>query len=86
MVPRTVGAVGAIVQTGGTAAVNGISMLNPARWGGAAGVGYGAPAIARRKDSAEISRINEEEKGESRVGESHISVLTVSFHEPGSFT
>lgn len=31
IVPR---AVGSIVVTGGTAAVNGIAMLNPQRWGG----------------------------------------------------
>lgn len=32
IVPRTVGAVGAALTTGGTAAVQGISMLNPQRW------------------------------------------------------
>lgn len=32
IVPRTVGVVGAALQTGGTAAVQGISMLNPQRW------------------------------------------------------
>jgi recyclin-1 len=32
IVPRSIGAVGAIVQTGGSAAVQGISMLNPGRW------------------------------------------------------
>lgn len=34
IVPRTVGAVGAALTTGGTAAVQGIAMLNPQRWGG----------------------------------------------------
>ncbi|KAJ2925297.1 hypothetical protein H1R20_g11764, partial [Candolleomyces eurysporus] len=34
IVPRTVGAVGGALMTGGSAAVQGISMLNPARWGG----------------------------------------------------
>ncbi|KAG6863874.1 hypothetical protein C0991_002501 [Blastosporella zonata] len=34
IVPRTVGAVGGAIVSGGTAAVQGISMLNPARWGG----------------------------------------------------
>lgn len=34
IVPRTVNAVGAALTTGGTAAVQGIAMLNPQRWGG----------------------------------------------------
>lgn len=43
IVPRSINAVGAIVQTGGNAAVQGISMLNPGRWIGASGsVGNGA--------------------------------------------
>lgn len=33
IVPRTVGAVGGVLMTGGTAAVQGIAMLNPQRWG-----------------------------------------------------
>ncbi|KAF5323093.1 hypothetical protein D9611_009311 [Ephemerocybe angulata] len=33
IVPRTVNAVGGALMTGGSAAVQGISMLNPARWG-----------------------------------------------------
>ncbi|KDQ54036.1 hypothetical protein JAAARDRAFT_160970 [Jaapia argillacea MUCL 33604] len=36
IVPRTVGAVGAVLTTGGTAAVQGIAMLNPQRWGASA--------------------------------------------------
>lgn len=32
IVPKTVGAVGAVLQTGGNAAVQGIAMLNPQRW------------------------------------------------------
>lgn len=34
IVPRTMGAVGGAIMTGGTAAVQGIAMLNPQRWGG----------------------------------------------------
>jgi hypothetical protein len=34
IVPRTVGAVGAALTTSGNAAVQGIAMLNPQRWGG----------------------------------------------------
>lgn len=37
IVPRSINAVGAIVQTGGSAAVQGIAMLNPGRWIGANG-------------------------------------------------
>jgi len=40
IVPRTVGAVGAALTTGGTAAAQGIAMLNPQRWGGTAPSGY----------------------------------------------
>jgi recyclin-1 len=40
IVPRTVGAVGAALTTGGTAAVQGIAMLNPQRWGGSGSNGY----------------------------------------------
>ncbi|KIM77632.1 hypothetical protein PILCRDRAFT_615587 [Piloderma croceum F 1598] len=42
IVPRTVGAaVGAALTTGGTAAAQGIAMLNPQRWGGGVQVGRG---------------------------------------------
>jgi len=46
IVPRTVGVVGGALMTGGSAAVQGIAMLNPQRWGGSgtggatAGPGY----------------------------------------------
>ncbi|KAI0759399.1 exocyst complex component Sec10-like protein [Trametes elegans] len=43
IVPRTVGkAVGAALTTGGSAAVQGISMLNPQRWGGTGTSGNGS--------------------------------------------
>ncbi len=38
IVPRTVGAVGGAIMTGGTAAAQGIAMLNPQRWGGGGAV------------------------------------------------
>ncbi|KAJ3874198.1 exocyst complex component Sec10-like protein [Lentinula edodes] len=45
IVPRTVGAVGGALVSGGTAvggaAAQGIAMLNPQRWGGAGGGGWG---------------------------------------------
>ena len=37
IVPRTVGAVGGALMTGGSAAVQGIAMLNPQRGGGGGG-------------------------------------------------
>ncbi|EGN91831.1 hypothetical protein SERLA73DRAFT_127958 [Serpula lacrymans var. lacrymans S7.3] len=40
IVPRTVGAVGAVLTTGGNAAVQGIAMLNPQRWVGGEQRGY----------------------------------------------
>ena len=43
IVPRTVGAVGGALMTGGTAAVQGIAMLNPQRWV----TGDGANNVAR---------------------------------------
>ncbi|KAH9847985.1 exocyst complex component Sec10-domain-containing protein [Lenzites betulinus] len=48
IVPRTVGkAVGAALTTGGSAAVQGIAMLNPQRWGGTGAVGQGPFPFAR---------------------------------------
>ena len=44
IVPRTVGAVVEGARTGANAAVNGISMLNPQRWGGINGSGSGGRA------------------------------------------
>ncbi|KAG6909572.1 hypothetical protein DXG01_016822 [Tephrocybe rancida] len=41
IVPRTVGAVGGALVSGGNAAVQGIAMLNPARWGGGGNGGGG---------------------------------------------
>ncbi|KIY67488.1 hypothetical protein CYLTODRAFT_422518 [Cylindrobasidium torrendii FP15055 ss-10] len=41
IVPRTVGVVGGAIITGGTAAAQGIAMLNPQRWAGNAGSGNG---------------------------------------------
>lgn len=38
IVPRTVGAVSGAIITGGTAAAQGIAMLNPQRWGGGGAV------------------------------------------------
>ncbi|KAG6897148.1 hypothetical protein C0992_003806, partial [Termitomyces sp. T32_za158] len=63
IVPRTVGAVGGAIVSGGTAAVQGIAMLNPTRWvggpsggagkysGGVSRTGWGADAGARGNGS-----------------------------------
>ncbi|KAJ4490293.1 exocyst complex component Sec10-like protein [Lentinula aciculospora] len=49
IVPRTVGAVGGALVSGGTAvggaAAQGIAMLNPQRWGGAGGGGWGTSNV-----------------------------------------
>lgn len=47
IVPRTVGA---FVTTSSTAAVNGISMLNPQRWGAQAANGYSADFTRKNTD------------------------------------
>lgn len=47
IVPRTVGA---FVSTSSTAAVNGISMLNPQRWGAQAANGYSAHFSGKQGD------------------------------------
>lgn len=47
IVPRTVGA---LVTTSSSAAVNGISMLNPQRWGAPAPTGYSSPLNSKDND------------------------------------
>lgn len=55
IVPRTVGAVVEGARTGANAAVSGISMLNPQRWGGTGGSGSGG-----RNDLGGYGAANEE--------------------------
>jgi recyclin-1 len=43
IVPMTAAAVGGVIMTGGTAAVQGLAMLNPTRWGGANGTDPDVP-------------------------------------------
>ncbi|GLB38835.1 putative exocyst complex component Sec10 [Lyophyllum shimeji] len=50
IVPRTVGAVGGAIVSGGTAAAQGIAMLNPARWGGGGGGMGVSGGVARDRD------------------------------------
>ena len=58
IVPRTVGAVGGVLMTGGSAAVQGIAMLNPQRWGGGGG-GAGGAAAADAGYSKNLEKQNE---------------------------
>ena len=66
IVPRTVGAVGGALMTGGSAAVQGIAMLNPQRWGGGGGVTAGTTAGVGysknlEKDNGMLFEVDEEE-------------------------
>ncbi|KAF5347131.1 hypothetical protein D9756_010961 [Leucocoprinus leucothites] len=56
IVPRTVNAVGGALMTGGSAAVQGIAMLNPQRWagGGAEAAGNGAYSRNLGRDGGEM--------------------------------
>ncbi|KZP28233.1 hypothetical protein FIBSPDRAFT_947817 [Athelia psychrophila] len=70
IVPRTITSVGAALTTGGSAAVQGIAMLNPQRWGAGAGAGS---AYARGTHDDDEDEEEEEvlekaqEKGEGDV-------------------
>jgi hypothetical protein len=67
IVPRTVNA---LVTTGSTAAVNGIAMLNPQRWGAQAASGYSTDFNGKTNellfDSADQNEEKEEEKEKQR--------------------
>ncbi|KAJ8519438.1 hypothetical protein ONZ45_g3641 [Pleurotus djamor] len=84
IVPRTVGAVGAALTTGGTAAVQGISMLNPQRWGGG-GTTPGEEGYSRNlsQDRGGLFEIGDDEddiseKSKANNRSSVASTLTVS--------
>jgi len=64
IVPRTVGAVGAALTTGGTAAVQGIAMLNPQRWGGGAQVGRGYSRELGKEEEGGVDTLFEGGDGE----------------------
>jgi recyclin-1 len=67
IVPKTVGAVGGALVTGGTAAVQGIAMLNPQRWvGGNSSVAAGNDIPYSRNLVGTISKmeIEDEEDGD----------------------
>ncbi|KAF8148471.1 f-box protein pof6 [Crassisporium funariophilum] len=61
IVPRTVGVVGGALMTGGTAAVQGIAMLNPQRWvgGGMSGIGKGPNVYSRDLEGATLFEADE---------------------------
>ncbi|KAL0958097.1 hypothetical protein HGRIS_000269 [Hohenbuehelia grisea] len=64
IVPRTVGAVGAVLTTGGSAAAQGIAMLNPQRWGGSAasnGNGYARQVGQLDKDGGMLFEIGDDD-------------------------
>ncbi|KAL0960308.1 hypothetical protein HGRIS_011934 [Hohenbuehelia grisea] len=64
IVPRTVGAVGAVLTTGGSAAAQGIAMLNPQRWGGGAafnGNGYARQVGQLDKDGGMLFEIGDDD-------------------------
>ncbi|KAG5643728.1 hypothetical protein DXG03_009718 [Asterophora parasitica] len=83
IVPRTVGAVGGVLVSGGNAAVQGIAMLNPARWGGGASAGsrygggvskggWGVGAAEKGADDStlfEVGAADEDEEDEGAKGE-----------------
>lgn len=66
IVPRTVGAVGGALMTGGSAAVQGIAMLNPQRWGGSGGAGGAAAGAGYSKNlekqNGMLFEVDEEEE------------------------
>ena len=65
IVPRTVGAVGAALTTGGTAAAQGIAMLNPQRWAGSGGIpsggGYSRQLALEKEDGGTLFDGGDEE-------------------------
>lgn len=68
IVPRTVGVVGAALTTGGSAAVQGISMLNPQRWASQNTMPSGREGYSNSfgddKEDAAMFEIGEEEDEE----------------------
>ena len=65
IVPKTVGAVGGALVTGGTAAVQGIAMLNPQRWvGGNSSVAAGSDASYSKNLVGTIGTVDTDEEEE----------------------
>ncbi|KAF4612782.1 hypothetical protein D9613_011761 [Agrocybe pediades] len=63
IVPRTVNAVGGALMTGGNAAVQGISMLNPQRWAGSGNLGPADTKYSRNldKDRGTLFELDDDE-------------------------
>lgn len=68
IVPRTVGAVGGAIMTGGTAAAQGIAMLNPQRWGGSTAASSGYSRDLERDGRALFEHGGEGDRGTHRPG------------------
>jgi recyclin-1 len=63
IVPKTVGAVGGALVTGGTAAVQGIAMLNPQRWvGGNSSIAVGSDIPYSRNLVGTINKMETEDE------------------------
>lgn len=69
IVPRTAAVVGDVLFTGGSAAVQGIAMLNPQRWGGTVNTGY----LAQSSDGGMLSEVgvDDDDSEEGKGAESH---------------
>lgn len=77
IVPRTVGAVGAVLTTGGTAAVQGIAMLNPQRWvsqTGATGQTYSKPS--EKEDSEMVFEIGADDDEEDEMDKGALPAIS----------
>ena len=64
IVPRTVGVVGEALITGGSAAVQGISMLNPQRWGPGGSNGRNSYSTHLEKDGRTLFEADEDDEDE----------------------
>ncbi|KXN81993.1 F-box protein pof6 [Leucoagaricus sp. SymC.cos] len=87
IVPRTVNAVGGALMTGGSAAVQGISMLNPQRWaGGGASDADGSGAYSRNfeKDGGMLFEADIEEDDNLTIATFTSDTSTLAPTEPVS--
>ncbi|KAH8112433.1 exocyst complex component Sec10-like protein [Phellopilus nigrolimitatus] len=81
IVPRTVGAVGAALTTGGSAAVQGIAMLNPQRWVSQAGTGATSGRYSSsfgKEDAQMVFEVGDEDQEEEEEKEKEVASITRS--------
>ena len=64
IVPRTVGAVSEALITSGSAAAQGIAMLNPQRWGPGGGIGKNSYSTDLEKDGRMLFEAHEDDEDE----------------------